>query len=154
MRSYYYEVEVLECGEVDTLESIVGVGFCSQFFALDKMPGWPESYPSWGYHGDDGQKFKREYEGQGHHYSESYGKGDIIGAGVDFDKQELFFTKNGEHLVAFCKDNGDKDIRGKLFPIVGMCPKGVKVKANFGTNLEEFPFKYGMVAERKDEEHQ
>lgn len=61
---------------------------------------------SWGYHGDDGKKFHREFQtilyeeddGRGIPYGPTYGKGDVIGCCVDFTQKNAFFTKNGQHL--------------------------------------------------------
>lgn len=45
---------------------------------------------SYGYHGDDGKKFHNH--GQGHDYGPTYSTGDVIGAGVHLERQEIFFT--------------------------------------------------------------
>jgi len=58
------------------------------------MPGWAKG--SWAYHGDDGALFIES--GQGISYGPTYGSGDVIGCGVDLHKNEMFFTKNGEHV--------------------------------------------------------
>lgn len=60
------------------------------------MPGWDSR--TWGYHGDDGQKFTGA--GYGDFYSELYGIGDTVGCGVD-KQGNIFFTKNGVHLGKF-----------------------------------------------------
>lgn len=86
--SLFDVVTDLDCSEV-------GLGFASQFFPLHNMPGWFSPYMSWGYHGDDGDMYGNKAEIHGGH---TYGKGDIVGAGVDFSKQEVFFTRNGESL--------------------------------------------------------
>ena len=46
---------------------------------------------SYGYHGDDGKKFHNH--GQGHDYGPTYSTGDVIGAGVHLERQEIFFTR-------------------------------------------------------------
>ena len=58
---------------------------------LNKLPGW-EKYTV-GYHSDDGQLFVES--GQGKEFGEKYGQGDIIGCGVNFIENNIFFTKNG-----------------------------------------------------------
>lgn len=45
---------------------------------------------SYGYHGDDGKKFHSN--GQGEEYGPHFSVGDVIGAGIHIQKQEMFFT--------------------------------------------------------------
>lgn len=45
---------------------------------------------SFGYHGDDGRKYAST--GMGEEYGPHFGAGDIIGAGLHLETQELFFT--------------------------------------------------------------
>jgi hypothetical protein len=45
---------------------------------------------SYGYHGDDGKKFAAS--GVGEEYGPKFGAGDVVGAGLHLDKQEMFFT--------------------------------------------------------------
>ena len=45
---------------------------------------------SYGYHGDDGKKFHSN--GQGEDYGPQFTVGDIIGAGIHIQRQEMFFT--------------------------------------------------------------
>lgn len=73
----------------------IGVGFGEEMFnLLHCMPGW---YPgSWGYHGDDGCSFNESGSGKG--YGPTFDEGDIIGCGVNFERETAFFTKNGEML--------------------------------------------------------
>jgi hypothetical protein len=59
---------------------------------LDKQAvGWYTG--SYGYHSDDGEKFGGD--GEGSSYGETFGPGDIVGCGADFQNNTLFFTKNG-----------------------------------------------------------
>jgi Ran-binding protein 9/10 len=61
------------------------------------MPGWNPR--QWAYHGDDGMAFAET--GAGHRYGPTWGKGDLIGCGLDMDQGgtgTIFFTKNGIHL--------------------------------------------------------
>ena len=83
-RLYYYEVEILEAGE----RGRMGIGFSDKGFKMGKQPGWePNSY---GYHGDDGKKFHAN--GQGENFGPPYTAGDVIGAGLHIQRQEIFFT--------------------------------------------------------------
>ncbi len=45
---------------------------------------------SYGYHGDDGRKYAST--GMGEEYGPHFGAGDVIGAGLHLETQELFFT--------------------------------------------------------------
>lgn len=45
---------------------------------------------SYGYHGDDGHKFSAS--GHGAPYGPRFSTGDTVGAGIDLDKREIFFT--------------------------------------------------------------
>lgn len=47
----------------------------------------PQSY---GYHGDDGKKYHAN--GHGDDYGPTFSTGDVVGAGVHLDRQEIFFT--------------------------------------------------------------
>ena len=63
------------------------------------MPGWKSG--SWGYHGDDGNKF--DQLGIGIRYSEPYGANDVVGCGINFHTGRVFFTKNGYNLGTYCR---------------------------------------------------
>lgn len=58
------------------------------------MPGWSDR--SWGYHGDDGEKYHST--GIGEDYASCFTTGDTVGCGVDFNRSAAFFTKNGVSL--------------------------------------------------------
>jgi len=60
------------------------------------MPGWETT--SWGYHGDNGEKYHDNYWGQAYNDAEMYSTGDIVGCLYDIEKKEISFTKNGELL--------------------------------------------------------
>jgi hypothetical protein len=45
---------------------------------------------SYGYHGDDGKKFHGNARGDP--FSEPFTTGDVIGAGINLAKRELFYT--------------------------------------------------------------
>lgn len=35
---------------------------------------------------------------EGEEYASTFAKGDVVGAGVHLERQEIFFTKNGKYL--------------------------------------------------------
>ncbi|RPA97522.1 SPRY-domain-containing protein [Choiromyces venosus 120613-1] len=133
---FYYEVTVVSKGK----EGLIGVGFCTQKVQLNRLPGWePES---WGYHGDDGNSFC--CQGTGKQYGPQFSTNDIIGCGVNFRTGTAFFTKNGVELgTAF------RDIKGKLYPAVGMKRPGEHVRVNFGQERFVFDIDHYMNNEKR-----
>ncbi|KAF9326647.1 hypothetical protein BG006_009945 [Podila minutissima] len=122
---YYYEVFIKSKGQ----QGYIGIGVCNSGVALDRLPGWEPQ--SWGYHGDDGNSFGGC--GNGRPFGPVFTTGDTIGCGVNFRDMSLFYTKNGAYLgVAF------RDLKGPLYPTVGMRTVGEIVEANFGQ--QEFLF--------------
>ncbi|KAI1204309.1 SPRY domain-containing protein [Annulohypoxylon truncatum] len=118
---YYFEVTLLSRRRDETT---VCIGFSTKNVPLMRPPGWePES---WGYHGDDGdvysgQNVGKQYDGG------SFGPQDTIGCGVNFRTREAFFTKNGQDFkTAF------RDIKGDLYPTIGMKKAGEHIRVNFG----------------------
>jgi Ran-binding protein 9/10 len=58
------------------------------------MPG--EGEFTWGYHGDDGIAYIEGHDRLD--YGPKFGKGDIVGCGVDWQIEAYFFTLNGQFL--------------------------------------------------------
>ncbi|KAF9958021.1 hypothetical protein BGZ72_001050 [Mortierella alpina] len=116
---YYYEVFIKSKGQ----QGYIGIGVCNSSVVLERLPGWEPQ--SWGYHGDDGNIFGGC--GNGRPFGPIFTTGDTIGCGINFRDMSLFYTKNGQYLgVAF------RDLRGSLYPTVGMRTAGEIVEANFG----------------------
>jgi len=133
---FYFEVEILSKGK----EGYIGIGFCKETVKLNRLPGWETD--SWGYHGDDGHSFC--CQGTGKKYGPQFTAGDIIGCGVNFRDGTAFYTKNGNDLgVAF------KDIKGKLFPFVGMRTYGEHVRVNFGATPFIYDIDYHIRREKR-----
>lgn len=105
----------------------MGIGFCEEIVPLTEMLGWNEW--SWGYHGDDGHAFYGDSanpldrygnevmspDGEyGRPWGPKYGTGDVIGCGVNFDEDTVFYTKNGKvigeclFLDSFCAMISDR----------------------------------------------
>lgn len=128
---FYYEITITQKHK----DCVVAIGFSAPKVSLERLPGWEPD--SWGYHGDEGKVFAGVQSGQP--YKSSFGTGDIIGCGVDFNKGHAFFTKNGLDLgVAF----PDLDLSTPLFPCIGMKKhSGVSIKVNFGGSA----FSYDIV---------
>ncbi|CAE6429456.1 unnamed protein product [Rhizoctonia solani] len=133
---YYFEVQIIEKGT----QGHISIGFSSREVGLNRLPGWEPM--SWGYHGDDGNSFAGQSDGTP--YGPVFGTGDIIGCGVDFTEGTAFYTKNGEFLKkAF------RNIKGNLYPSVGLRTPKERVLANFGQD----PFRFDVatyVMQRRD----
>ncbi|KAI1317453.1 hypothetical protein EDD11_008390 [Mortierella claussenii] len=116
---YYFEIFIKSKGQ----QGYIGIGVCSAMVDLNRLPGWEPH--SWGYHGDDGNSFGGC--GNGRPYGPVFTTGDTIGCGINFRDMSMFYTKNGAYLgVAF------RDLKGPLYPTVGMRTPGEIVEANFG----------------------
>ncbi len=112
----------------------VAVGVSTAAFPRHRqLPGWDNH--SYGYHGDDGAIF----HGNGHQlssYGPSFGCGDTVGCGVDYEDASMFFTLNGVGLhTAFT----EIDVCSELYPTVGI-DANVCVDFNFG----ERPFHFDL----------
>ncbi|KAK4169198.1 hypothetical protein QBC43DRAFT_86702 [Cladorrhinum sp. PSN259] len=141
---YYFEVLILNRKRGGSEDSIpIGIGFSSKSASLARAPGWePES---WGYHGDDGNCFAAQNVGKP--YGPKFGPGDTIGCLVNFRKGHALFTKNGRELKVAFRDINFKDIKGKLYPVVGLKKNGDHIWANFG----QVPFMFDIDGYMKKE---
>ena len=131
----YFEVTIVASGE----RGLIGVGFTDTGAKLGRQPGWePGTY---GYHGDDGKKYHAR--GSGEAYGPRFGAGDVVGAGVDWERGSVWFTKNGRSLgTAFTGPLPP----GPLFPTVGLHSRGERVTVNFGAT----PFRFDIDAATAD----
>lgn len=131
--------------ENESATECVAVGLATKAFELKKLPGWDND--SYGYHGDDGAIF----HGRGRQlatYGPSFGAGDTVGCGIDYESRSIFFTLNGKyHGTAFGGiDLADGQV---LYPTVGI-DAAVNVTFNFGR--EKFKFDLlGYIARRENE---
>ncbi|KAJ2620745.1 hypothetical protein GGI26_004733 [Coemansia sp. RSA 1358] len=126
---YYFEMLIKSRGQ----SGYIGIGLSLAGLPSNRLPGWDVG--SWGYHGDDGHIFGGD--GRGTSYGPRFTTGDTVGCGIDFMRQQLFFTRNGFFLgYAFGKIDTSKD----LYPCVGMRTPGEHASANFGRQ----PFVYDI----------
>ena len=118
---FYYEIEVKNAG----LRRSITMGFTSKTTKLDKTMNWFEGL--FGYRAKDGFKLRDGPKGES--YGPTFTSTDIVGAGVDFQLMEIFFTKNGKHIgfnPAF------QNVPGFLYPTIGLHSPGEHVSVNFG----------------------
>lgn len=109
------------------------------------MPGWKAG--SWAYHGDDGKKFSQKVWGK---YNETYGTGDTICCGIDFNSNTVDFYKNGICLdelrfsisrqsLSLTPITGTafEGVKGRLFPVIGIGNRDVHLRIRFSSG--KFP---------------
>ncbi|KAK4151441.1 hypothetical protein C8A00DRAFT_35928 [Chaetomidium leptoderma] len=125
---YYFEITVLNKRNDKIKTPPIAIGFASKEASISRAPGWEPD--SWGYHGDDGHSFASQNVGKP--YAEIFGVGDTVGCLVNFRLNHALFTKNGRELPIAFKDIPFKDVKGKLYPIVGLKKKEDHIMANFG----------------------
>ncbi|KAI1778405.1 SPRY-domain-containing protein [Hypoxylon cercidicola] len=135
---YYFEVTLLSRSPRRD-ETTVCIGFSGKNVPLTRPPGWEPD--SWGYHGDDGDIYSGHNVGKAYEGA-SFGPQDTVGCGVNFRTREAFFTKNGKNFkTAF------RDIKGVLYPTVGMKKPGEHIRVNFGQ--EPFVFSIDTMVKRE-----
>ncbi|CAD7936674.1 unnamed protein product, partial [Amoebophrya sp. A25] len=154
---YYFEVEIMEVGT----RNCVAVGISGRNFLLNRMPGTEPA--SFGYRGDEGKKFLCSTRGEP--YGPPFARGDVVGCGINWLRDTLFFTRNGTYLgVAttlsqyaseapplfyspedIIKKDDPKSPEGRWFPTVGLHSPGERVRFRFGP-----PFSYDITRHRLD----
>ncbi|KAI9506637.1 concanavalin A-like lectin/glucanase domain-containing protein, partial [Coemansia spiralis] len=136
---YYFEMLIKSRGQ----SGYIGIGLSLAGLPSNRLPGWDVG--SWGYHGDDGHIFGGD--GRGTSYGPRFTTGDTVGCGIDFMRQQLFFTRNGFFLgYAFGKIDTSKD----LYPCVGMRTPGEHASANFGRQPFVYDISNYLRNERQD----
>jgi nitrate reductase NapE component len=127
----YYEVTVIQPG------GATGVGFATDALNQESYPGWePDSL---GWHSDDACLFYQNARSwhDRRKYGQLWAPGDVIGAGYDVVKREIFYTRNGEMVgVAFA------EVEPQPYRSCVAIKEGADVIFNHGAA----PFKYKGLA--------
>ncbi|KAL6787037.1 hypothetical protein J3E68DRAFT_432070 [Trichoderma sp. SZMC 28012] len=93
----YFELTILESVQFENAGSLgFGIGLTGEFTnQVDALPGW--NIWSIGYHSDNGGI----YEQNSQHCATAniYGTGQTVGCGIDYEREEYFFTCDGEISV-------------------------------------------------------
>ena len=134
---YYFEMEVLNAGE----DGAIGIGLTGKGSRLNGMPGW--SKDTVGYHGDNGlvyYNYNINKKPMKMKYGPTFGTGDVVGCGIDFDSNTVFFTKKGISF-GIAKTNLTKQ---PWYPTIGLHSLNEQVKINFGQ--EKFVFNVSKYA--------
>lgn len=96
------------------------------------MPGL--EIGSWGYHNDDGKSYSGNPDCNT--YGPTFTIGDVVGCCIDFHRQLIFYTKNGELLdcvfLNLTFDTSNKPVKDDIYPFIGLNSIGQHVHVNFG----------------------
>ncbi|TBU21890.1 SPRY-domain-containing protein [Dichomitus squalens] len=134
---YYYEVEILhKCPK-----GPISIGFSAPDVRLSRLPGWEKN--SWGYHADDGWAFPGHKDGSP--YGPTFDTGDVIGCGIDFSVNRVFYTKNGGFLGTVFENVGKTT---EIYPCIGMRQTNESIRANFGDSPFRFAIEEHVRAQR------
>ncbi|KAK4474421.1 hypothetical protein MN116_001578 [Schistosoma mekongi] len=142
---YYFETTLLNKGP----NSCVSVGVSMKTSSLVKFPGSENN--SFGYQSDG-----CVYHGSPTSFTKfgpRFNENDIIGCGVDFLSQSLFFTRNGVFLGKAFEGKVPVGAGTRLFPTIGLQGRGVRVTTNFGQQPFYFAFENHLKTERISREN-
>jgi hypothetical protein len=93
----------------------IAIGLIGNFvIPSDAMPGWPSAHPSIGLHSDYSKVDVSTGLGSSEKLAEPCHGAFTIGIGIDWSKEEFFFTRNGQ-VIGTLKSSL---IHYRLFPVV------------------------------------
>ncbi|KNA26020.1 hypothetical protein SOVF_000080 [Spinacia oleracea] len=138
--SYYFEMTVMNAGT----KGQIAIGFTNESFKMRRQPGWEAN--SYGYHGDDGLLYRGN--GKGETFGPTFTTGDIVGGGINYTSQEIFFTKNGIVVGTVYKD-----VKSQLFPTIAVHSQNEEVSVNFGKEPFLFDAKAYDAQERMKQQN-
>lgn len=150
----YFEVSILEPTASKTssrnsntaeeprarnIKDCVAVGVATETFDWHtRMPGWDAA--SFGYHGDDGGIFHSS-GGMLREFGPSFGRGDVVGCGIDHVMRGIFYTLNGRFLGYAWTELPLELLERDMYPVVGIDTNDY-IHCNFGTE----PFEYDLTS--------
>eukprot|EP01113_Clastostelium_recurvatum_P027404 TRINITY_DN3304_c0_g1_i4.p1 TRINITY_DN3304_c0_g1~~TRINITY_DN3304_c0_g1_i4.p1 ORF type:complete len:1640 (-),score=340.10 TRINITY_DN3304_c0_g1_i4:13-4932(-) len=124
----YFEVHI------DRLEGHMSIGLANHEYPLNLHIGWVKR--SYGYHSDDGRRFKWKEHDSGTNDGEPYGPpfrtGDTVGCGYSLATRQIYFTRNGISLGP-----AYSSVYGVLYPSVALSGSADTITATFSP-----PFRY------------
>jgi len=121
--SYFFEITIID--DLDDGDG-VAIGFTNENFKKDQLPGWELN--TYGYHSDDGKLYYNidEMKKVKRNFDTTFIKGDVVGAGINYLKQNVYFSKNN-----FVVGNIPYNLENTLYPTIGFWGKSVTVDVNF-----------------------
>lgn len=135
---FYFEILIVSKGR----DGYISIGVQSSQTPLSRLPGWEPH--SWGYHGDDGNRFNSS--GTGEKYGPTFTTGDVVGCLVDHSTKNcaVRYTKNGVLLGVAVQSLVEPDENiPVLYPAVGMRTPGEQISVNLGTDPTT-PFRFDI----------
>ncbi|CEO95792.1 B30.2/SPRY domain-containing protein [Plasmodiophora brassicae] len=132
---FYYEVTIVEAGQ----RGAITIGLADETADLMHRPGVDPS--SVGYSATDGKVYSGQLSGKD--YGPTFTTNDVVGCGISFYTNDIFFTINGRSLSTACSMKK----LPVLFPIIALSSPGELVNVNFGTET----FKFDVIAFERDE---
>ncbi|KAF8571466.1 hypothetical protein P879_01051 [Paragonimus westermani] len=134
---YYFEVTV----NVKSRSGSLTVGLCSSRSSLAEWPGMEAN--SYGYHSNNGAIYHGSKE-LNTTTGPTYGEADVIGCGVNFVTNSVFFTKNGVFMGPITTG---KKLPHPVYPCIALACAKCHVSANFGQH--KFTFDIGQYIARE-----
>ncbi|GLC65129.1 hypothetical protein PLESTF_000255100 [Pleodorina starrii] len=126
-RVYYFEVKIADAGA----NGSIALGYAQSRHPNISPVGMDEG--SFALHGKYGRTFWETV--QGDYYGFKFGTGDIVGAALDFQRKQIFFTKNGRPGKAL-----PVKLERPLHPTVSIYSPSAEVSINLG----QIPFRFDI----------
>ncbi|KAH8867514.1 hypothetical protein KSF78_0003722 [Schistosoma japonicum] len=133
---YYFEITV----NVKSRSGLLALGVCSSRSSTNEWPGM--EFTSYGYHSNSGTIYHNSKELP--ISAPSFGESDIIGCGVNFVNNSVFFTKNGVFIGPI---SAGKKLPHPVYPCIAFACPNCHVSINFGHH--KFAYNIGQYIARE-----